>query len=112
MHEDDYTGSQIEDDDELALIEGTLGGVFDIDIDDDASIYVGDDENETVIDVRTVANGSKSLQEIAERLYDLADELLELAGEGWEILDDVTHGQGIAVRFDVDESIELETTDG
>jgi hypothetical protein len=107
MHEDDYTGSRIDDDDELSLIEDTLS-VIDVDLGDDLTIYASEDDNETDIYIRSVADGAGSLQEIAERLYDLADELLELSGEGWEIIDDIANGHGVAVKFDVDESDELE----
>lgn len=107
MREDDYTGSQIDDGDELSQIESTLVGVFEIDLAEDTLAYSGDDGDEMLIHVGGAANGAKSLQEAAEMLYDLADELLAMSGEGWEIVDDIVNGHGTAVRFD-----ELDATDG
>lgn len=101
MSEDDYTGSHIEDGDVLSDIEEALVGVHEIDLDGDPLSF-DEDENETLIEVHSVANGAKSLHDAAEMLYDLADELLALSADGWEIVDDITGGYGTAVRFDVD----------
>ena len=110
MREDDYTGSPIDDGDELSLLEGA--GLYEIDLDEEPIAFSIDDDNETVLHFGGVANGAKSLQEAAERLYDLADELLAMSGEGWEIVDDISNGHGTAVRFGADESDELDSTDG
>lgn len=106
MPENDYTGSPIEVDGQLALLEGLDYHEFDVDGDDD--VLYAEDENETLIHVGGAANGAKSLQEAAERLYDFADELLTLSNEGWEIVDDISNGHGTAVRFDVDEDEDLD----
>lgn len=108
MREDDYTGRKIDDGDELSQIEEALVGSYEIDLEEDALAYGGDDENETLIHIGAVANGAKSLREAAEMLYDMADELLAMSAEGWEIVDDIANGHGTAVRFDVDESDELD----
>ena len=111
MREDDYTGSKIDDGDELSHIEDL--GLFELPDDDvDVISSYGDDDNEMLIHVGGAANGAKSLREVAERLYDLADELLAMSGEGWEIVDDITNGYGTAVRFETDELAELGATDG
>lgn len=99
MREDDYTGSPIDDDDELSQIENIL--TFEIDSDEDIMSY-DDDENEQIIHVGGAANGATTLREAAEMLYDFAEELLTLSGEGWEIVDDIANGHGTAVRFDID----------
>lgn len=100
--EDDYTGAPIDDGDQLSLLEEI--GVFEIDPGVEVLTFGVDDENETVLHFGDAANGARSLAEVAERLYDLADELLELSADGWEIVDDVVNGHGVAVRFETDET--------
>lgn len=111
MREDAYTSSKI-DDDYLSLIEDTIVDEFDADLEEDVLAYIVDDENKMIIHVGGAADGSKSLREAAELLYEFADELLSLSGEGWEIVDGIKDGCGTAVRFDADELAELESTDG
>ncbi len=101
MRENDYTGSPIDGDDELAEIEDL--GLYEFDADKDVLDFDVDDDSEQVIHFGSVANGASTLRAAAELLYDFADELLELSGEGWEIVDDVTNGHATAVRFEVDE---------
>ena len=102
MREDPYTGSTIDDGNELAEITDLL--TFEID-DDDLDIY-GEEDNEQVIHVGSAANGAKTLRDAAEMLYDYAEELLVLSNEGWEIVDDISNGHGTAVRFDVDVDVD------
>ncbi len=100
MREDDYTGTPIDDGDEIAeLLADDVLSEFDAEY----SESFGEDESEMIVDLRAAAEGAKSLREIAELLYDLADELLALSADGWEILDDITNGHGVAVRFDEEE---------
>ena len=101
MHEDDYTG--VADDDFIDADEGMLDWQ---DIDDFDSEFDDDFESpdETNINVIDAVEGSKSLQDAAERLYVLADELLSLSALGWELMDDMTGGQGVALMIgDCDE---------
>lgn len=102
MHEDDYTGVQVEDSDQLSMF--AEHGLYEFDPDEaDLTLIVSEDEDEAVINIGVIADGAKSLREVAERLYEFADELLELSGEGWEIVDDIVNGYGTAVRFGTDE---------
>lgn len=103
MREDDYTGVQIEDQDQLSMFAEHGLYEFDPDAEEDASWMPGLDDGETIIQVSTAVEGARTLREAAERLYDFADELLELAGEGWEILDIISGGHGTAVRISTDE---------
>ena len=102
MSEDDYTGKLFDDDDLLSHLGEGLVGVHELDPDElfFTGEEVGDD---MVITVSAVADGATSFQDAAERLYDLADELLAFAAEGWEIIDEIANGQGAVVRFDVEE---------
>ncbi len=112
MREDDYTGNPLGDDDiELPAADIDL---YEFDPDDEAlaNEFAALAEYEQIISIGDVADGAKSLREVAELLYDYADELLELSGEGWEIVDDILNGQGTAVRFNVEEQDGLEPTDG
>lgn len=106
MHEDDYTGSPIEDGDEFSRLEEDLVGVYEVDLDEDPLSFDADD-SEMVLHVGGVADGAKSLQEAAEKLYDLADEMLAMSAEGWEFVDDVVGGYGTAVRFESDDAEEV-----
>lgn len=102
MHEDPYTGSIIDDGDEVTnLIDDDILSEFNIDDEDFVDALDGED-GETVVNIQNAADGARSLQEVAERLYAMADELLDLSADGWEILDDISDGHGVAIRFDVD----------
>lgn len=100
MREDPYTGAPIDDGDEIAaLLDADILSEFDV---DDEFDTLGD-ENEMELNVCGVADGVRSLRDAADLLYELADEFLALAADGWEILDDITDGRGVAVRLDPDE---------
>jgi hypothetical protein len=93
MLEDDYTGHPLEDFDDLL-------GPNDADLsewDEDDFVDDLDESGETVVNIIDAVDGSKSLQDAAERLYEYADELLSLSALGWELMDDITNGQGIAL---------------
>lgn len=105
MRENDYTGSPVEDGDELSDIENL--GLYEFDADDIPDALSADEDNETLIHVGSAANGAKTLQEAAEMLYDFADELLALSADNWEIVDDIANGHGTAVRFDVEGDADL-----
>lgn len=99
MHEDDYTGAPIEDgsDDLSHLVEIDLENY---EMDEDETMTA--DENETVIYIGGAANGARSLEEAAEKLYRLADDMMIMSGEGWDLVDDVSNGYGTAVLFGED----------
>lgn len=101
MHEDDYTGV-LEEDDFEDLLDPEDSDLIDWDEDDFDDDF--EEPDETNINVIEVVEGAKSLQDIAERLYVYADELLSLAALGWELMDDITGGQGVALTVgDVDD---------
>lgn len=100
---DDYTGVPLDfddygeptDDDIVGLDEWLENDGVDFDeYDDDYGIV-----NETVIRSGPVTDDARSLKEVAERLYDLADELLSMFDEGWELVDVIENGQGIAIKL-------------
>lgn len=96
--EDDYTGSHIGDDDSDYLPADV--DLYEFDADDEDNVYYDDlGENEQELRFSAVADGATTLQSAATKLYDLADELLVLVEDGWELLDDVTDGRAVAVRF-------------
>jgi hypothetical protein len=103
MRENDYTGHLIDTDDDDAFLPADAE-LFDWEADEDALppeiAYGGGDEE--IIHVASAADGAKTLQEAAKMLYDFADELLELSASGWEILDDITNGHGVAVSLSDD----------
>ena len=99
MREDDYSGVLDDDDfgDELGFddedaVEWQDFDDIDLDLDEEF-----EEPEETNINVVDAVEGAKSLQDAAERLYVLADELLSLAAIGWELMDDMTGGQGVAL---------------
>lgn len=95
MREDDYTGVPIEDDDEILDLE--INGLFEVGLEE--TVIYDDDENEMVIHLEGAADGAKSLEEAAQMLYDFADGLVIMSQDGWEIIDDIANGHGIAVKF-------------
>lgn len=106
MHEDDYTGVLDDDFDDYPdpTIEDDLS--WD-ELDEDGFDDDFENPDETIVNVIDAVEGSKSLQDAAERLYVLADELLSLAAIGWELMDDMMGGQGVALMVgddDTDES--------
>jgi hypothetical protein len=103
VHENDYTGSPVEDDDSAFLAAGD--DLYEFSPDDEALAdeYADLMDGEQVIHFGEVANGAKSLREAAQMLYDFADDLTAMSEEGWEIVDDVTNGHGTAVRFGLDD---------
>lgn len=109
MHEDDYTGV-LDDDDFDDLFDPTEEEDLSWDeLDDDGFDDGFENLDETLVNVIDTVEGAKSLQDVAERLYVLADELLSLAALGWELMDDVTNGQGVALMIgDDDDADELE----
>lgn len=106
MREDDYTGSPIGDDD-IDLLANDVD-LYEFDPDDEALAdeFAALAENEQVIRIGPIANGAKSLTEVAEKLYDFADDLIAMSEEGWEIVDDIVDGHGTAVQFAAIESDE------
>lgn len=111
MHEDDYTGVLDDDgfDDWLDPVDDDSSLPWE-DLDDDDFEDEFGTPDETIVNVIDAVEGSKSLQDAAERLYVLADELLSLAAIGWELMDDMTGGQGVALMVgddDLDESESL-----
>jgi hypothetical protein len=96
MHEDDYTGVLDDDEfkDEFDFVDDDLPDWADDDSDFDDEFEVPEETNISVIDA---VEGAKSLQDAAERLYVLADELLSLAAIGWELMDDMAEGKGVAL---------------
>jgi hypothetical protein len=102
MRENDYTGSPILDEDELANIEDV--GLYEFVLEDEPSLL--ENEDEMVLHVGATANGAKSLEEVARRLHDFADELSDMSNEGWEIVDDIINGHGTAVRFGAEDDEE------
>jgi hypothetical protein len=106
MREDDWTGSLIDDEDEALLAADV--DLYEFDADDEALAdeYALLGEHEQVINFAEAANGAKSLREAAEKLYDLADEMIALAEDGWDIVDDIAHGQGTAVQFDTGDDVQ------
>lgn len=105
MREDPYTGSPLGDDDDLDLLAADVDLLYEFDPDDEALINEYDDlaDNEQVIHFGEIANGAKTLQDAASRLYDFADELFAMSEDGWEIVDDVTNCHATAVRFGVED---------
>lgn len=103
MPEDDYTGNPIGDDVDIDLPADV--DLYEFDADDEALAdeFASLEENEQTIHFAEVANGTKSLRDAAEALHDFADELFAMADEGWELVDDVTNGHAVAVRFGVDD---------
>lgn len=103
MHEDDYTGSLLGDDDDEFLAADTE--LFDWEADDDAldPEFSYGASGEEHVNVLTAADGAKTLKEVAEMLYDFADELLELSAAGFELIDDIKSGHGIAVALSDDD---------
>jgi hypothetical protein len=99
-NEDDYSGKQSDPDD--PLFEHLI--VFDQDLDDESEdgldVDLGD---ETLLHFGGAADGAKTRQEAAAKMYDLAELALTLSAEGWELVDDVHGGYGTAVRFAADE---------
>jgi hypothetical protein len=95
MHEDPYTGRLFDDFEDLDPTEEDLTEWEDEDFDE-----IPESDTETAVDVISVVEGAKTLQDIAERLYVYADELLSLAALGWELMDDIVQGEGIALLFD------------
>jgi hypothetical protein len=94
MHEDDYTGRLFDDD------FGELAGPTDAELtewDEDDFEDELEDEDETIINVLDAVEGAKTLQDAAERLYEYADELLSLSALGWELMNDISVGQGVAL---------------
>lgn len=102
MNEDPYTGAPLEDPADLAELLDE--GFYEENWEDENFSAVIDDE--ILFDVVENINGSASLLEIASRLHDLADELLELSENGWEIVDDVIDGQATIIHFDTGEVVE------
>lgn len=103
MHEDDYTGV-LDDDDIDEWSDPTIEDDLTWDELDDEGFDDGfENPDETVINVVDAVEGSKSLQDAAERLYVLADELLSLAAIGWELMDDMIGGQGVALMVGEDD---------
>jgi hypothetical protein len=100
MIENDYTGTAI--DRPSSLDEILDDGFYEVAIDEDGDIPVDEDDDEIFLNVADTVNGASSLSEIATRLYDLADELLSLSDDGWEIVVDVADGHATIVRFAVD----------
>lgn len=109
MLEDDYTGSLADDgfDDPFEPLDDDLvdwDEEGDVDFDDDFDVL-----NETTVNVIDAVEGAKSLQDAAERLYVFADELLSLNALGWELMDDIVNGQGVALmvgeeEYDMDDA--------
>lgn len=68
--------------------------------------FDGEDDlpGEMVIRVNDIVDGSTDLQEVSERLYDYADELLSLAGSGWDLIEVMSNGQGVAIMLDDEKS--------
>lgn len=108
MRENDYTGSPIDEDDDSGFLAADVD-LYEFDPDDEvlADEFAALDENEQDIHITSAADGAKTLRETAEKLYDFADELIALVEEGWEIVDDIANGHGVAVRFDFDPEDEL-----
>lgn len=106
VREDDYTGHIIDEFD--TMLEPTDEVLFEWDEDDEIGF---DDDyditNETIIRISDVVDGVKTLQEVAERLYDYADELLSMATLGWELVDNMSGDQGVAILFDDVEDADL-----
>ena len=101
MYEDDYTGHLLDDFDDL--LDPTDEDLSEWDED-----YFEDDlepDGETIVNVIDVVEGAKSLQDAAERLYEYADELLSLSATGWELMDNVTNGQGVALVLGDDDIV-------
>lgn len=107
MIEDDYTGTRFDDFEDLEPTDEEL-----IDWDDDEA-FEDDLEvpGETPVDVIGVVEGAKTLRDVAERLYEYADELLSLSALGCELMDDMSNGRGVALTVgedvDIDELAEL-----
>lgn len=108
MVEDDYTGSPVGDDDSAFLAADADLYEFDPADETLADEFAALAEHEQLIVFGSVADGAKSLQEAAGRLYDFADDLIVMSEEGWEIVDDITAGHGTAVQF---AAIDSETND-
>lgn len=103
--EDDWTGSPLDEDDDSEFLPADADLYeFDVLDDIDESLMLADSEQ--VIHFGEIANGSKSLREAAEKLYDFADDLIAMSEEGWEIVDDVTLGHATAVQFGLDDEDE------
>lgn len=104
MREDDYTGSPLGDDVDIDLLAADVD-LYEFDPDDEslADEFAAQAENEQTLHFAEVANGTKSLRDAAEALHDFADELFSMADEGWELVDDVTNGHAVAVRFGVED---------
>lgn len=105
--EDDYTGSPVGDDDDIDFLANDAD-LYEFDPEEDAlaDAFAALAENEQMIRIAPTANGAKSLAEIAEKLYDFADDLIAMSEEGWEIVDDVVDGHATAVQFAAIESDE------
>lgn len=103
MRENDYTGAPLDEDDDSEFLAADAD-LYEFDVDDALVNELTDlMESEQVIHFGEIANGAKSLQEAASMLYDFADDLVAMAEEGWEIVDDISNGHGTAVRFGLDE---------
>jgi MoaA/NifB/PqqE/SkfB family radical SAM enzyme len=102
MSEDDYTGKLFDDDNYLSEFKKFFVDINEIDLDNNFLSFA-DSENEVEIVYGNFANGSTSLRDVAERMYDLADDILSLSLDGWEIIDSVKNGRAAVIKFDVDE---------
>lgn len=100
MRENDYTGTPVDVDDDSAFLPADVD-LYEFDPDDEALAdeFAALEECEQAIRIGACAEEAKSLQEVAAALYDYADELTELASEGWELVDSITNGEGTAVQF-------------
>jgi hypothetical protein len=102
MPEDDYTG--VLDDDFDDYLDPTIEDDLSWDELDDEGFDDGfENPDETIVNVIDAVEGAKSLQDAAERLYVLADELLSLAAIGWELMDDMMGGHGVALMVGDDD---------